>query len=285
MSGLTSKEHYDLMAQFEKQFKGERLDREDKSHWPRGYVYQDGATNKLFLAFRQGAAYGATTASPSEPPEEDGLLRLLCDLRFALGDNGKRMQPELVEYAKELKRKADIADSSAAPAQPAQEPTEILKQQTATQGHCEACGGLHPQHHVGCAAQVAADVPPPMPESTVFARWATYIDYPTQSRPLTAEDKVVFARSVEVVRDKQWQQHVDKLLERIRVLSAQPAGAIAALQAVEDWWLTQADQSHGAPACIFMVRQVLSNHRRTVAAQPANHPAQASNSSDQEQQR
>ncbi len=39
------------------------------------------------------------------------LLVLLADLRIALGDNGKRMQPELVEYARELKRKADEADA------------------------------------------------------------------------------------------------------------------------------------------------------------------------------
>lgn len=40
----------------------------------------------------------AAEAMSSEP----GLLRLLVDLRFALGDNGKRMQDELVEYAREL---------------------------------------------------------------------------------------------------------------------------------------------------------------------------------------
>lgn len=33
---------------------------------------------------------------------EPGLLRLLVDLRFALGDNGKRMQDELVEFAREI---------------------------------------------------------------------------------------------------------------------------------------------------------------------------------------
>jgi len=30
-------------------------------------------------------------------------LKLLTDLRWALGDNGKRMQPELVEYAKAMR--------------------------------------------------------------------------------------------------------------------------------------------------------------------------------------
>lgn len=42
---------------------------------------------------------------------DDRLLKLLVDLRFALGDNGQRMQDELVEYAKLIKAKADEADA------------------------------------------------------------------------------------------------------------------------------------------------------------------------------
>jgi hypothetical protein len=37
---------------------------------------------------------------------EHSLLSFLADLRIALGDNGKRMQPELIEYAKELAKDA-----------------------------------------------------------------------------------------------------------------------------------------------------------------------------------
>ena len=55
---LTSKDHYELIAQFDKQFSHRRLDKEDKALWLKGNVYQDGATNELFLAFRSGAAYG-----------------------------------------------------------------------------------------------------------------------------------------------------------------------------------------------------------------------------------
>jgi len=51
---LTSKEHYELMTSFERTFKGHRLDREEKSMWPRGAVYQDGGVNNLFKAFREG---------------------------------------------------------------------------------------------------------------------------------------------------------------------------------------------------------------------------------------
>lgn len=55
---LISKEHHDLMAAFEKEFVGHRMDREDKTLWAKGNIYQNGETNNLFLAFRRGAAYG-----------------------------------------------------------------------------------------------------------------------------------------------------------------------------------------------------------------------------------
>ena len=53
----TSKEHFDLMAQFEQTFKGRRLDRESKDMWAIGAVYQDGQTNELFKAYRLGYAH------------------------------------------------------------------------------------------------------------------------------------------------------------------------------------------------------------------------------------
>lgn len=55
---LGSKEHYDLLAQFEKEFSHRRLDREPKADWRRGIIYQDGTTNELFLAYRKGFAHG-----------------------------------------------------------------------------------------------------------------------------------------------------------------------------------------------------------------------------------
>lgn len=39
--------------------------------------------------------------------QENRLLKFLTDIRFALGDNGKRMQDELVEYCKEIREKAE----------------------------------------------------------------------------------------------------------------------------------------------------------------------------------
>jgi hypothetical protein len=55
---LLGKEHHDLMANFEKLYKGRRLDREDKALWPQGVIYQDGEVNRLFEAYRHGYALG-----------------------------------------------------------------------------------------------------------------------------------------------------------------------------------------------------------------------------------
>ena len=61
-AALHTAAHYDLMAQFEKEFSHCRLDREDKAMWPRQIIYQNGQTNELFLAYRRGYAYGAAIA-------------------------------------------------------------------------------------------------------------------------------------------------------------------------------------------------------------------------------
>jgi hypothetical protein len=56
---LKSKEHYELMAQFEKEFRYRRLDREkSKEHWAAGNLYENGETNELFKAFRRGYSFG-----------------------------------------------------------------------------------------------------------------------------------------------------------------------------------------------------------------------------------
>lgn len=54
---ITSKEHYDVLDQFETEYRGHfRLDREGKEQWPKGYVYQDGQANLVFKAYRKGYA-------------------------------------------------------------------------------------------------------------------------------------------------------------------------------------------------------------------------------------
>lgn len=55
---LFSKEHYELIVEFEKTFKSERLDKEEKALWTKGVIYQDGNVNKLFLAYRVGYSLG-----------------------------------------------------------------------------------------------------------------------------------------------------------------------------------------------------------------------------------
>jgi len=53
---ITSQEHYDVIAQFEKGNWGYRLDKEPKDQWAKGHIYQHGELNQLFLAFRKGYA-------------------------------------------------------------------------------------------------------------------------------------------------------------------------------------------------------------------------------------
>lgn len=64
MADLLKKEHYDLIAAFEREHRG-RMDKEDKSLWPKGVIYQDGHINELFLAFRRGHAYAMAEARAS----------------------------------------------------------------------------------------------------------------------------------------------------------------------------------------------------------------------------
>lgn len=55
---LLGKEHYEIMAAFERSFPQGRKDKEDKELWEKGNIYQDGDVNRLFLAFRCGVSYG-----------------------------------------------------------------------------------------------------------------------------------------------------------------------------------------------------------------------------------
>ena len=57
---LHTQEHYDLLAQFEREFNvnGSRADKEPKGMWPQGYVYCHGELNQTFLAYRKGYAFG-----------------------------------------------------------------------------------------------------------------------------------------------------------------------------------------------------------------------------------
>ena len=61
--GLLTAEHYEMMEFFDRQHRHLRLDKESKDLWSRGIIYQNGEANALFLAFRQGVAYGLQKAS------------------------------------------------------------------------------------------------------------------------------------------------------------------------------------------------------------------------------
>ncbi len=52
-----TKEHAEIMTSFEKAYRHLRLDREPKTGWKRGNIYQDGMANELFLAYRRGYAF------------------------------------------------------------------------------------------------------------------------------------------------------------------------------------------------------------------------------------
>lgn len=59
---LFGKEHYDLLEMFEREFSF-RFDKEEKSLWPKGHIYQNGEANGAFLAFRKGYAFGKSSGA------------------------------------------------------------------------------------------------------------------------------------------------------------------------------------------------------------------------------
>ncbi len=69
MSMIGTKEHYDLIVQFDRQFKHLRLDKEDKEFWRKGHVYQDGHVNQFYGAFFQGYALGKAAGRDSDPAQ------------------------------------------------------------------------------------------------------------------------------------------------------------------------------------------------------------------------
>lgn len=58
---LGTAEHQEMISSFEKYAKRSpalvRLDKEAKSEWPRGHIYQDGHTNDLFNLYCAGYSH------------------------------------------------------------------------------------------------------------------------------------------------------------------------------------------------------------------------------------
>jgi hypothetical protein len=63
---LHTQEHIELLAMFERDntfsSRNRRFDKEEKSLWKKGLIYQDAYTNELFLAYRCGYAFGKAVA-------------------------------------------------------------------------------------------------------------------------------------------------------------------------------------------------------------------------------
>jgi len=67
---LKNKEHYDLMAQFEKTYNLTPNYRESKEFWTIGYLYKNASHNTAFIAFRHGYEFGRVVFRNAEIKEE-----------------------------------------------------------------------------------------------------------------------------------------------------------------------------------------------------------------------
>lgn len=126
---LFSKEHYELLAMFEREFKHRRLDKEPKELWPKGVVFQDGHVNELFVAYRSGAAFASAIALQAEqavpgfvmPTDRQIAMAMLSvDDPLAWGklgaESGKAMIKQFVD--------ALLAPIAARPSEPPKAPVE-----------------------------------------------------------------------------------------------------------------------------------------------------------------
>ena len=57
-------------------------------------------------------AQAAKLAQAQAKGDATAMLSYLADLRFALGDNGKRMQDELLDYCRDLRRSKDVIQAA-----------------------------------------------------------------------------------------------------------------------------------------------------------------------------
>lgn len=55
---IGSKEHHEILKDFEKCFKEFRLDKENKDMWSKGHIYQSGEVNNMYKAFVRGYSSG-----------------------------------------------------------------------------------------------------------------------------------------------------------------------------------------------------------------------------------
>jgi len=55
---VNSKEHDEMMKQFEKDHGYSGYEKEDRSWWNKAIFYQNGEINKLFLMYKSGYSFG-----------------------------------------------------------------------------------------------------------------------------------------------------------------------------------------------------------------------------------
>jgi len=120
---LNSKEHYDLMSAFESQHSG-RFDKEEKTLWPKGVIYQDGRVNELFLAFRRGHAYAEADMRAD--------IQNVVAARDGYRDDARVLHAALTGVLAELKDRAydnvmDVSQNVLAVAETALERTNALQ--------------------------------------------------------------------------------------------------------------------------------------------------------------
>lgn len=53
-----TKEFYDILSQFEKNYYHMRLDKEPADAWAKGTIYQNGETNNIYQAYMLGYSLG-----------------------------------------------------------------------------------------------------------------------------------------------------------------------------------------------------------------------------------
>lgn len=77
--------------------------------WQRGLDPNEGETSQAAALLRQQAERIAELEAERDQHKHTAtsLLALLADIRMACGDNGKRMQPELVEFIGAMKAQRD----------------------------------------------------------------------------------------------------------------------------------------------------------------------------------
>jgi hypothetical protein len=61
---IGTKEHYDILAKFEKNFSHLRLTREkNKTLWRKGQIYENGETNALYSAYILGYSFARANSN------------------------------------------------------------------------------------------------------------------------------------------------------------------------------------------------------------------------------